>query len=95
MPTPQNLPALIKEMQERARKSLTEHYNEPFYIVFPSTLDTLIADTTNATLEYVINAIVDIEIPKDGGDYEMAQLRYREKVVARLTSNPDALKAIE
>jgi hypothetical protein len=41
----------------------------------------LIETTHQATVDEIIQKIIDIEITKDNGDYELAQLRYREKVI--------------
>lgn len=92
MTTPQNLPALIKEMQERV----------PFRIMGTTTqvtqqdLDQIITDTANATLEYVKGVAGELrKDPKEGTwfcDDEADRQNYNqalEDLVARLTSNPE------
>jgi len=96
MSTPQNLPALIKEMQERAKQQWNtkfgylknshvkgaQLYDHMMPIAFIQQNTT---DTANATLEYVKGVIAnDKEMT---GCYEGCKCRIR--LLARLTSNPE------
>jgi len=94
-PTPQPLPALITEMQERVRETHPVHKEYGYVLLKEEARDTLITNTANATLEYV-KGVVDsylIAISTGEDDYTAEQLG--EEIKARLTNNPDALKAIE
>ncbi len=44
-------------------------------------LRTTLTTYGNTRVEEIIQKIIDIEITKDNEDYELAQLRYREKVI--------------
>ncbi len=109
MQTPQNLPALIKEMQERARKRFTTRNPELFDLPNHSTnvvidsrdskeylkdLDTAVTDTANATLEYV-KGVVEEMASKTPWKVSGEPYINATDLIARLTSNPDLLKAIE
>jgi hypothetical protein len=100
MPTPQNLPALIKEMGERAMSKYARYprkgYNDIDLITIESKdLDTLITDTANATLEYVKGVTGDMHIYEmcedqdtDLYEREVGYNQALENLIARLTSNP-------
>ncbi len=86
MPTPQTLPALIKEMQERARDNRpSKHDGTKIVISYTKEeIDTLITDTTNATLEYVKGVARELTLNNGSeGDDALKDL------IARLTSNPE------
>ncbi len=108
MPTPQNLPALIKEMQERARERFTTRfaddngtvqnskgkYETIIYdmvgdqvtdcVIMQLFIETLIADTANATLEYVKGVASELTLNNGSeGDDALKDL------IARLTNNPE------
>jgi hypothetical protein len=95
-PTPQTLPALIKEMQERAHESTIETFEDGTLRYCPRDLETRVADTANATLEYVKG--VAGEMRKDNSPYKQrhnpqamwADIGYNQALtdlIARLTSN--------
>ncbi len=84
MPTPQNPPALIKEMQERLVTPLAMNMswiNKPNY---RDHMDAVVADTANATLEYVKGVASELTLNNGSeGDDALKDL------IARLTSNPE------
>ncbi len=47
----------------------------------PNKVKTFLHDSHKRLVEKIVDGIIGIEIEKDGSDYELAQLRYREKVV--------------
>ncbi len=69
-PTPQNLPALIKEMQQLAEdESLDAGSIYPDADVLSlSKANTLITDTANATLEYVKGVAEELKMELVSGD---------------------------
>jgi hypothetical protein len=90
--TPQNLPALIKEMQDRARERfLTDNHTS----YDAEKLNTAITDTANATLEYVKGVTGELQMgdfdvhPKIQGFTNVGNYNQALKdLIARLTSNP-------
>lgn len=104
MPHPQNLPALIKEMQERARAKI-RHANIFDGVVIGtielSELDASTADTANTILEYVKGVVGEMS---KTSSYHGPSALYDERkmhdepeiynqaltdLIARLTSNPE------
>ncbi len=94
MPTPQNPPALIKEMQERLVTPLAMNMswiNKPNY---RDHMDAVVTDTANATLEYVKGVAAEMrtkareEYSEFGLQTIEGEITALTDLIARLTSNP-------
>jgi hypothetical protein len=98
--TPQNLPALIKEMQERAQDEWDNLHknrtNRPSRMETHYMSDKLVTDTANATLEYVkgvaaglhkeMKGSYGIPVPtQESEGYNQAL----QDLIAHLTNNPE------
>jgi hypothetical protein len=97
MSTPQNLSALIKEMQERARAEFITKCNRwrsdsgfmiddgLDFLSMTEFLEDHTADTANATLEYVKGVAEELAVGIDQQGRRWIEL---PDLIARLTSNP-------
>jgi hypothetical protein len=87
---------IIKAQQERAHEQHIVDIQSAAYNTewLEAKLNTLIADTANATLEYV-KGVADEMASKTPWKVSGEPYINATDLIARLTSDPDALKAIE